>query len=66
MLNKELVKYQDRLYWIYRKVKATAIKDGCVNDVKEFWNCDVAVRNRIQNDDTILFLREIPEAKLVD
>ena len=66
MLSKELVKYQDKLYWIYRKVKASVIKEGYVNDLKEFWNCDVAVRNRNQNDDIILFLREIPEAILVD
>jgi hypothetical protein len=66
MLSKELVKYQDKLYWIYRKVKSSTIKEGHVNDVKEFWNCDVAVRNRNQNDDIILFLREIPEATLVD
>jgi len=66
MLSKELVKYQDKLYWIYRKVKASVIKEGYVNDLKEFWNCDVAVRNRNQNDDIILFLREIPEAILAD
>jgi hypothetical protein len=66
MLSKELVKYQDKLYWVYRKVKSSVIKEGYVNDLKEFWNCDVAVRNRNQNDDIILFLREIPEAVLVD
>jgi hypothetical protein len=66
MLSKELVKYQDKLYWVYRKVKVSVIKEGYVNDLKEFWNCDVAVRNRNQNDDIILFLREIPEAVLVD
>ncbi len=66
MLSKELVKYQDKLYWIYRKVKSSQIKEGRVNDLKEFWYCDVAVRNRNQNDDIILFLREIPEAVLVD
>ena len=38
MLSKELVKYQDKLYWVYRKVKASVIKEGYVNDLKEFWN----------------------------
>jgi hypothetical protein len=66
MLSKELLKYQDKLYWVYRKVKSSVIKEGYVTDLKEFWNCDVAVRNRNQNDDIILFLREIPEAVLVD
>lgn len=62
---KELVTYQDKLFWIYRKVNATAIKEGFVNDVKEFWHCDLVLRNRYQNDDTLLFLREIEEAKIV-
>lgn len=66
MLKKELVQYQDGLYWVYRKVKQTYIKEGSVNDLKEFWNCDVAVKNRNNNDEYILFLREIPEATLVD
>jgi hypothetical protein len=66
MLNKELVKYQDKLYWTYRKVKSSQIKEGMVNDLKEFWYCDVAVRNKNQNDDVILFLREISEVDLVN
>ena len=64
MLNKELVNYQDKLYWIYRKVKHSQVKEGFINDLKEFWYCDMVVRNRNQNDDTLLFLREIEEAKL--
>jgi hypothetical protein len=62
---KELITYQDRLYWIYRKVKFSSIKEGYVNDVKIFWNCDLVVRSRNQNDETLLFLREIEEAKIV-
>jgi hypothetical protein len=64
MLNKELVNYQDKLYWVYRKVKHSQVKEGSVNDLKEFWYCDVVVRNRNQQDDTLLFLREIEEAKI--
>lgn len=65
MLNKELVIYQDKLYWIYRKVKNSQVKEGSVSDLRDFWMCDVAVRNRNQNDDMLLFLREIEEAKIV-
>lgn len=63
LLKKELINYQDRLYWIYRKVKASSIKEGHTNDVKEFWMCDLVVKNK--NDDNLLFLREIPEAKVI-
>jgi hypothetical protein len=65
MLNKELVNYQDKLYWVYRKIKHSQVKEGSVNDLKEFWHCDMVVRNRNQQDDTLLFLREIEEAKIV-
>ena len=65
MLNKELVQYQDKLYWIYRKVKQSQVKEGSVSDLKEFWKCDMVVRSRINNDDNLLFLREIDEAKIV-
>ena len=65
MLKKELVNYQDKLYWVYRRIKHSQVKEGSVNDLKEFWYCDMVVRNRNQQDDTLLFLREIEEAKIV-
>lgn len=65
MLPREYVNYQDRLYWVYRKVKNSQVKEGSVSSLKEFWHCDVVVRNRVNNDDTLLFMREIEEAKIV-
>ena len=65
MLNKELINYQDRLFYIYKKIKQDRIVEGSINDLKERWGCDVVVRSRINNDDTLLFLIEIPEAEIV-
>ena len=65
MVPKEFVNYQDKLYWIYRKVKHHQVKEGSINDLKEFWMCDMVVRNKNQNDDTLLFMREIEEATIV-
>jgi hypothetical protein len=65
MLNKELVNYQNKLYYIYKKLKQDRVKDGHVNDLKEHWGCDIVVKSRINNDDTLLFLIEIPEAEIV-
>ncbi len=64
-LNKELVSYREKLYWVYKKVRHDQIKDGYVNDVKEFWKCDVVVKSKTNNNDTLLFLREIEEAIIV-
>jgi len=65
MVPREFVNYQDKLYWIYRKVKHHQVKEGSINDLKEFWMCDMVVRNKNQNDDTLLFMREIEEATIV-
>jgi hypothetical protein len=65
-LNKELVKYQDKLYWIYRKVKETQIKSEHVSELKEYWLCDIVIKGRYQsNDDLLLFLKEIPETTIL-
>ena len=66
MLNKELVNYQNKLYYIFKKIKQDRIKDGHVNDLKENWRCDIVVESRINNDDTLLFLIEIPEVEIVN
>jgi hypothetical protein len=65
MITKELVNYQDKLYYIYKKMKPHQIKDGYINDIREHFRCDVVVKNRINNDDTLLFLREISEVEIV-
>jgi hypothetical protein len=65
ILNKELVVYLDKLYWVYRKVKQEQIKEDYVQDVKEFWNCDVVVKHKNQTDNSLLFLRLIDDAEIV-
>ena len=64
MLPREFVNYNNKLHWVYRKVKPDTIKEGFVQDVKTFWSCDVVVKHRNQTDDYLLFLREIPEIEI--
>lgn len=65
MLPKEYINYQDKLYWVYRKVNQSQVKEDSVSDLKDFWLCDIVIRSRNQNDSTLLFMREIEEAKIV-
>ena len=65
MLPKEFVNYQDKLYSVFKKVKQSSIKEGYLNDVKDFWNCDIVVKSRTNDQDILLFLREIEEATIV-
>ncbi len=60
-----MVVYQNKLYYVYRKLRTSQIKDGYLNEIKELWRCDVVVKNRIQQDENLLFLREIEEATIV-
>ena len=64
MVPKELVNYQDKLYWVYRKIKQHQVKEGSLSDLKDFWRCDVVVKSKNQNDELLLFMREIEEATL--
>ena len=62
----DLLKYQDKLYYIYRKVGEDQIKEGKINELRDFWGCDVTLKNKTNNDNKILFLREIPDAIIVE
>jgi hypothetical protein len=66
MLPREFVNYQDRLFWIYRKVNQSKINTEYINDLKEFWYCDIVLKQKTsQNSEVLLFLREIPEATII-
>lgn len=66
ILGKETVTYQNKLYYIYRKVKVTQLKAEYVSELKEFWLCDIVIRGRHQNEDeSFLFLREISDAVVI-
>jgi hypothetical protein len=66
ILNKELLNYQDKLFWVYRKVKQTQVKSEYIGDLKEHWMCDLVVRDRNTEDSKLLFLREITDAVIIN
>ena len=68
MQSKELLNYQDRLFWIYRKVRETQIKPEGILLVKDYWRCDMVLKqnNHQGGDVMLLFLREIPEATVLE
>jgi hypothetical protein len=66
MLNKELVNYQNKLYWIYRKVNQSHIDMANVTELRDYWLCDITLKQKTsQNSEVLLFLREIPEAEII-
>lgn len=65
MIPREYVNYDNKLYWVYRKVNQSQVKEGSVSDLKDFWMCDMVIRNKNRTTDTLLFMREIEEAVIV-
>lgn len=65
---KELLNYQDRLFWVYRRVKESHIKPEGITMVRDYWKCDMVLKqNNHQGGDVMLiFLREIPEATVLE
>jgi hypothetical protein len=66
MLNKELINYSNKLYWVYRKVKQHQVNPEKINDLREYWMCDLVVKHRNQQDELLIFLKEISDVELVN
>lgn len=66
MLTKELVNYQNKLYWVYRKVNQSRIDMSNVSELRDYWLCDIVLKQKTSQDSEVLmFLREIPEAEVI-
>lgn len=65
MVGQNLINYQDKLYWIYRKVKQHQVKEGSITELRDFWMCDIVIKSRNNQDETLLFMRECPDAVIV-
>jgi hypothetical protein len=66
MLKKDLINYKDKLYWIYRRLKQSTVKEENVQIIKDFWYCDFVLKFRNNEDDSLLFLREIPDVEVLN
>jgi hypothetical protein len=62
----EMINYQDKLFWVYRKINKDRIKEGHILDIRDAWHCDTVLRTKNQGEETLLFLLEISDAIIVD
>lgn len=63
----ELVNYQDKLYYVYRKVRESHIKDmDAISEIRDYWMCDIVLKNKINDEIVLWFLREISDAVIED
>ena len=68
LLPRETITYQNKLYWIYRRVKTGLVKDQYIQEIKDFWGCDFVVRHKNNNmeEEFLLFLREITDLEIIN
>lgn len=62
----ELVNYNDKLYYVYRRISFNRIKEGFISNVKELWHCDLVLKNKKEDQETLIFLVEISDAIIVE
>jgi hypothetical protein len=62
----ELINYQDKLYYVYRRIDKNRIKEGFINDIKEAWHCDIVLKKKSEDNETLIFLIEMPDAIIVE
>lgn len=65
-LNRELIKYNDKLFWVYRKVRAERVKDSLISELKEYWLCDMVLKNKKDDEVFLFFVREIQDAEILE
>jgi hypothetical protein len=65
MIKYELLKFQDRLFYVYRRIKSTSIKMEYLEEIKKYWLCDLVLRASTDSE-VLIFLREIPDLEIID
>ena len=66
-LCKELIKYQDKLYLLFDKVKESHIKPEKINDLKLLWECDITLKQKNPVGEVyLLFLNEVQELEIIE
>ena len=68
MIQREYINFQDKLYYLYRKIRSSEVKEEDIQELKEHWHCDIVIKNKTQNEgeEILYYLVLIPEATIID
>jgi hypothetical protein len=68
MLCKELFNFQNKLFYIDRRMKESSVPQNMINELKSIWEIDMVVRQNSKqtNENYYLFLKEIKDAEVID
>lgn len=61
----EYLNYQNKLYYIFKRVNSNRIKSEHIQEIKNFWLCDIVLKYNQHNEDVFIFLREVSELEIL-
>lgn len=64
MINHELVKYGDKLYYVYRKYKASHVKEDKITELMNLLECNLVLK-KTHGDIFLYYLKEVFELDIL-
>jgi hypothetical protein len=64
MINHDLIKHQDKLYFVYRKFNTNQVKENKIHELMNLLECDIILR-KTQQTDELYYLKEIVELEII-
>jgi len=61
----EYINYQDKLFYVYRKIKVSQIKEEIIHEIKNYWLCDTVLKYANHEENYFLFLREVSDLEII-
>ncbi len=61
----EYINYQNKLFYIYRKIKVSQIKEEIIHEMKNYWLCDSVLKYSNHDENFFLFLREVSDLEIM-
>lgn len=67
MFNKEVISYENKVYWVYRRFISSKLNESKLPDLTSFWECDLHLKTSVGDGvSEYFFLKVIPEAEIIE
>lgn len=66
MISREYLFYNDKLYWVYRRIRDKSYPEDFIIDIRKFYGCDNVLRTKNQDVSMLVFVNEVTDATIVD
>lgn len=67
MINHELIKYNNKLFFLYRKFKTHHVKSDKIHDLMYLLECNLVLKKTTeQNVEYLYYLKEVPDLEVLN